>query len=98
MEADLTVPEASHDHKLVGFSGDPTGCVPDGKDAWETWDRPLNTLLQKEPLALQNLVVWGEQGLSGLHKFLLYLVTSHGIAGALIEGKIERLIKAMDNV
>ena len=39
--------EAGDDHPLAGFSGDPTGAVEDGKDAWEKWDGPLNALLQK---------------------------------------------------
>lgn len=98
LQADLTVPEAGSDHELVPFSMDPRGCVPDDEDAWETWDPPLNTLLQKEPPELRKLVVRGEKGLVGLHRFLLYLVTEHGIQGGLIEGKIERLLKAMDEV
>lgn len=98
IDANLTIPEAGETHELAAFSGDPTGCVPDGEDAWETWDGPLNTLLQREPSDLRKLIVRGEKGLAGLHQFLLYLVTNHGIQGALIEGKIDRLIAAMDEV
>jgi len=55
----LTIPtkEAGNDHPLAGFSGDPTGTVEGGKDTWEKWDGPLNTLLQKDPEELDKLVV-----------------------------------------
>jgi hypothetical protein len=90
--------EAGVDHPLAGFSIDPTGCVEDGEDAWEKWDGPLNTLLQKDPEELNRLVVVGQRGLGGLHQFLLYLVSEHGIQGSLLEGKLERLFAAIDRV
>ncbi|KDR66758.1 hypothetical protein GALMADRAFT_1359327 [Galerina marginata CBS 339.88] len=95
---DDSIEEAGLDHPLAGFSGDPRGCVLDGEDAWEKWDGPLNTILQKEPEDLRKLVVRGQRGLAGLHGFLHYLVLHHGIQGALIEGKVERLLSAMDDV
>ena len=49
--------EAGTDHPLAIFSSDPTGYVEDGEDAWEKWDGPLNTLLQKDPEELNRLVV-----------------------------------------
>lgn len=98
LERDPSIPEAGINHELAAFSGDPVGCVQDGEDAWERWDGPLNTLLQKEPSELRKLVVRGNRGLIGLHNFLLYLVVNHGIAGGLIEGKISRLTKAIDDV
>jgi hypothetical protein len=88
--------EAGIDHPLAGFSVDPTGCVEDGEDAWEKWDGPLNTLLQKDPEELNRLVVVGQRGLRGLHRFLLYLVSEHGIQGSLLEGKLEWLFAAID--
>ena len=35
--------EAANDHPLAAFSGDPTGSVDNGEDAWEKWDGLLNT-------------------------------------------------------
>jgi len=66
--------QAAIDHPLAVFSGDPVGCVRDGKDAWETWDGPLNGLLQKDPEELTKLVVLGLWGLQGFHHFLSYLI------------------------
>ena len=86
------------DHPLAIFSSDPTGCVEDGEDAWEKWDGPLNTLLQKDPEELNRLVVVRQRGLGGLHRFLTYLVSEHGIQGGLLEGKLERLFAAIDRV
>lgn len=90
--------EASDDHPLVRFSGDPVGSVEDGEDAWEKWDSPLNTLLQKDPEELDKLVVIGPRGLAGFHRFLSYLVSEHGVQGCLLEGKMERLFSAIDRV
>lgn len=95
---DERVEEAGPDHPLAGFSGDPAGFVLEGEDAWEKWDGPLNTILQKEPAEIRKLVSQGEKGLIALHGFLHYLVLNHGIKGGLIEGKIDRLIVAIDEV
>ena len=83
--------EAGPDRPLAGFSSDPIGCVEDGEDAWEKWDGPLNTLLQKDPEELNGLVVVGQRGLGGFYRFLSYLVSEHGIQGSLLEGKMEHL-------
>lgn len=90
--------EASSDHPLARFSGDPVGSVEDGEDAWEKWDGPLNTLLQKDPAELDKLVVIGQRGLAGFHRFLSYLVSEHDVQGCLLEGKMERLFSAIDRV
>jgi hypothetical protein len=90
--------EASGDHPLARFSGDPVGSVEDGEDAWEKWDSPLNTLLQKDPEELDKLVVIGPRGLAGFHCFLSYLVSEHGVQGCLLEDKMERLFSAIDRV
>jgi hypothetical protein len=89
---------ANEDHPLAAFAGDPEGCIEDGEDAWETFDGPLNTLLQKPPEELRHLVRVGEKGLIGLCRLLEYLVTSHNIGGVLLEGKVERLMRAIDDV
>ena len=47
---------ANKRHPLAAFSGNPAGCVDAGKDAWEKFDGPLNTLLQKPSEELQHLV------------------------------------------
>jgi hypothetical protein len=92
------VGEADDNHPLAGFAGDPVGCVMDDEDAWEKFDGPLNGLLQKPPNELQNLVRVGEKGLIGLCRLLEYLVTHHQLSGYLFEGKLERLMLAIDDV
>lgn len=81
-----SVGRAGDDHPLAQFAGDPTGCVEEDEDAWEKFDRPLNTVLQKPLEDLKALVRVGEKGLIGLCRFLEYLVYSHGLQGGLIEG------------
>ena len=93
-----TVPEAGIDHPFAQFAGNLSSCVPDGEDAWETWDGPLNTLLQKGPEDLKKLVARGDHGLLAFHRFLLYLATEHNINSVLFEGKINCLIKAIQAV
>jgi len=101
-ELPQNVPEALDGHPVAAFLFNPVGCVGDGEDAWEKWDGPLDTLLQRDPEQLRELVVRGEKGLTGLHNFLHYLVTIHGVKGVLIEMKIEaahssRLVLRSDN-
>jgi hypothetical protein len=89
---------ADERHPLAAFAGNPAGCVDADEDAWEKFDGPLNTLLQKPPEELQHLVRVGEKGLIGLCHLLKYLVTYHQVSGVLLEGKLERLINAIDKV
>ena len=46
-------------------------------NAWEKFDGPLNSLLQRPPDELRSLVHVGEKGLIGLCHFLEYLVQHH---------------------
>lgn len=92
------VGQADENHPLAPFSGDPVGCVMDGEDAWEKFDGPLNTILQRPPEELRDLVRIGEKGLIGLCRLLEYLVMHHQLTGHLFEGKLERLICAIDKV
>ena len=46
----------------TAFAGDPTGCVGEDEDAWEKFDGPLNTVLQKSHNELKELVQVGNQG------------------------------------
>lgn len=93
-----SVGEATNDHPLAQFSGNPVGCVSKDEDAWEKFNRPLDTVLQKQPEELHVLVRIGDKGLIGLHRLLEYLVIHHGIQAGLIESKIERLMRAINEV
>lgn len=93
----LAVGTAGDDHPLAQFSGDPVGCVGEDEDAWEKFDGPLNTILQKPREELGALCRLGDKGLDGFYRFLKYLVVHHGIQGGLLEGKLGRLIEAIDD-
>ncbi|KAJ8690431.1 hypothetical protein PTI98_011859 [Pleurotus ostreatus] len=90
------VAPASSEHPLTRFAGPPA--VGNDEDAWEIYDGPLNTLLQQPEDKLRDLVRTGEKGLLGLCNFLESLVVDHGVMGALFEGKLERLMQAIDAV
>lgn len=92
------VGEADERHPLAAYAGDPMGCVEADEDAWEKYDGPLNCLLQKPPDELRYLVRVGEKGLIGLCRFLEYLVQHHNVSGYLLEGKLDRLMRAIDEV
>jgi hypothetical protein len=92
------VGEADQNHPLAPFSGNPEGSIVDGEDAWEKFDGPLNTLIQRPPEELRNLVRIGEKGLIGLCCLLEYLVIHHRLSGHLFEGKLDRLISVIDKV
>jgi hypothetical protein len=94
----LDIGEADESHPLAAFAFDPVGSVKEDEDAWEKFDGPLNSLLQKPPDKLRDLVRVGERGLIGLCRFLEYLVQHHGVSGCLFEGKLERLMYAIDEV
>ena len=98
VEALPEVGKADENHPLAPFSRNPKGCVMDGEDAWEKFDRPLNTLLQRPPEELRNLVRIGEKGLIGLCQLLEYLVMHHQLTGHLFEGKLDQLMSVIDKV
>ena len=83
---------------LARFSGTFEGSVGPGQDPWEVWNGPLDTELQKSPEEVKNLVKRGEKGLKAVYNLLEYLALSHGVPGALLEGKVERLLHAIDDV
>jgi hypothetical protein len=83
---------------LVILAGDSEGCVGKDKDAWETFDGPLNMLLQKPQKELQYLVWVGEKELIGLCCPSEYLVVHHNINRGLLEGKVSHLILTIDEV
>ncbi|KAJ8468990.1 hypothetical protein ONZ45_g17046 [Pleurotus djamor] len=92
-------PIAGTDHPLARFAGDHRGSVREGEDAWEVWDQPLNMVLRTDSQdELRGLIQQGEYGLTALRQLLRYLVYEERIAGALLEGKIGRLLKVMDDM
>lgn len=92
------VPEAEeHDAMArVVLAGGPE----DASEAWEHLDRELNRLLgygvDIEEIAQR--VRRGPLGVEGLTQYINGFVVNHGITGVLLEGKLERLSKAIELV
>jgi hypothetical protein len=94
-----TVPVAKKTHILAAYSQSPqnlTSDIRNDADVWETWDQKLNVFLQRNNDDLKQLVVRGKFGLIGLVDFFEHLVRDRKVAEGLIEGKVERLINAID--
>ncbi|EDR03397.1 uncharacterized protein LACBIDRAFT_307198 [Laccaria bicolor S238N-H82] len=93
-----TIELAGDECPLARFSGSFEGSVPEGEDAWEVWNRPLDTELQKSQVEMMMLVKWGAKGLDVIYGLFEYLASAHNIPGALFEGKVGRLLQAIDDV
>ena len=93
-----TIELAGDECPLARFSGSFEGSVPKGEDAWEVWNRPLDTELQKSQEGMTMLVKRGAKGLDVIYGLFEYLASVHDIPGALLEGKIGRLLQAIDDV
>ncbi|KAJ7575209.1 hypothetical protein C8J56DRAFT_976542 [Mycena floridula] len=93
-----SLPFPSEDHPLIPYSRDPELVISEqGEVTWQTWDTIFNRLFSHDPKELKGLVVQGA-GLIGLCRVLRRLVTRHGIDPGLLDGKITRLLKAIDDV
>jgi hypothetical protein len=92
------VPLAKKTHKLATYSCPPhtlTNGVTDD-ELWEVWDPTLNVLLPHEAKNLEALVVRGKYGLISLVGFLEHLVHDRHLDAGLLEGKVMRLMQAID--
>ncbi len=71
--------------------------VPDD-EIWETVNPLLDWLLGfgKAQEEVRSLLQRGENGVRGLHQFLVYLVEDKEIVGGLLEGKVNLLLEAID--
>jgi hypothetical protein len=94
-----TVPVADQTHVLAGYSQSPqelTSDIQNDADIWETWDPKLNVLLPHNGDDLKLLVVRGQFGLTGLVRFFEHLVQDRNVDEGLLEGKVKRLVDAID--
>lgn len=93
-----TIELAGDECPLARFSGSFERSVPEGEDAWEVWNPPLDTELQKSREEMMILVKWGAKGLDVIYGLFEYLASMHNIPGALLEGKVGQLLQAIDDV
>ena len=95
-ELPSTIPEAGEDGHIaqVVLAGGPE----DPSEAWEHLDRALNRLLGYgiDINEIAQRVRRGPWGIGGLTQYIRGFVVEYGIAGALLEGKLERLLKAIE--
>ncbi|KAH9165187.1 hypothetical protein EDB89DRAFT_1858599 [Lactarius sanguifluus] len=72
----------------------------DPSEAWEHLDHGLNRLLGYgvDIEAIEHRVRRGPLGVKGLTRYIHGFVVDYGISGGLLEGKLERLLKAIERV
>ena len=65
-------------------------------DVWETWDQTLNVLISQSIPNIYPLVARGKYGLIALVQLLEHLVRDRKVDEGLLEGKVQRIIEAID--
>ena len=92
------MPEATSSDEIAQFSISPLDILPAGSDAWECLDPVLNRFLgygiEKEALASK--LRRGSLRVDGLLNWLSICIADIKIPQALLEGKVERIIEALD--
>ena len=92
------LPDASDTDEIAVFAQDiPTDM--DGDDAWEEFLDPLlNRFLGfgRSIESISAMLQGGESGLTAIVRYLRKFVERYRIDGALLEGKLERLIEAIE--
>jgi hypothetical protein len=90
------LPEASESDEIAMFSqGIPTEL--DNEDAWEYLDPLLNHFLgfNRTVESISEVLRGGEKGLAGMIRYLKEFVSRYQIDEVLLEGKVERLVRAI---
>jgi hypothetical protein len=94
-----SVPVAKRTSPLAGYCCDPMRLTEDitaDADVWETWDQRLNVLISHSIPDIYPLIARGKYGLIGLVLLLEHLVCDRNVDEGLLDGKIGRLIEAID--
>ncbi|KAF8476355.1 hypothetical protein DFH94DRAFT_695009 [Russula ochroleuca] len=96
-----SVPEAKRTSPLAGYCCDPMELTKDislDVDVWETWDQKLNVLISHSIPDICPFIGRGKYGLIGLVLFLEHLVRDRKVDEGLLNGKVGRIIEAIDSV
>jgi hypothetical protein len=94
-----SVPTAKKTGLLAGYCRNPMELTKDvalDADIWEAWDPKLNLLISHSVSENHTLVTRGKYGLIGLVQLLEHLVRDRKVDEGLLEGKIGRVIEAID--
>ena len=93
------VPLAKKTGPLAGYCCDSTELTKDilaDADIWETWDQTLNVLIPHSIPDIYPLVTRGKYGLIALVQVLEHLIRDRKVDESLLDGKVGRLIEAID--
>ena len=93
------IPIATKTGLLAGYccdSRDLTKDIADNADVWEVWDGRLNVLISHSIPDLYLLITWGKYGLIVLVQLMEHLVCDRNIDEGLLEGKVGRVMEAID--
>ncbi|KAK7015911.1 hypothetical protein VNI00_018997 [Paramarasmius palmivorus] len=93
------VPVAPKTHALAAYSQDPSNLTADianDDEVWEQCDNALIDLIPADQTKRQYLVVRGSYGLSGLVQYFEHLHEDRNVELCLMEGKISRVIEAIN--
>ena len=94
-----SVPTAKKTGPLAGYCCDSTELTKDitaDADVWETWDQRLNVLISHSIPDIYPLVTRGKYGLIALVQLLEHLVHDRKVDEGLLDGKVGRVIEAID--
>ena len=94
-----SVPIAKKAGPLAGYCCDSAGLTKDitaNADVWETWDQILNVLISHSIPDIYPLITQGKYGLIALVQLLEHLVRDRKVDEGLLDGKVGRVIEAID--
>jgi len=94
-----SVPTAKKNGPLAAYCCDSMELTKDittDADVWETWDQKLNVLISHNIADIYPLVTRGKYGLITLVQLLEHLVHDRKVDEGLLDGKVGRVIEAID--
>lgn len=94
-----SVPTAKKTGPLAGYccdSAELTKDVTADDDVWEIWDQKLNVLISHNIPDIYPLVTRGKFGLIALVLLLEHLVRDRKVNEGLLDGKVGRIMEAID--
>jgi hypothetical protein len=94
-----SVPTAKKNGPLAEYCCDSkklTSDIIDDVDVWETWDQRLNVLIPHSIPDIHPLITRGKYGLIGLVRLLEHLVRDRKVDENLLDGKVRRIMEAIN--
>lgn len=94
----LDVPVGVNSDDLAAFSGNPAALIGPDDEPWEILDQVLNRLVGygATPEGISTVIRWGPLGMDGMYNWVKACIEDLHIGEALLEGKIQRLVEAME--